>query len=333
MAFYLYDPIQLKEFGYEFFEESDSENSDCKDSGYNDGDRIDSDCNDSDRNGSDGGDDKKVDTERIAGFSYRYQKSKALAGLINRVYIPLGPIAPTKESFVRFTNHLDSLKRTKVIIDLPVIYDSAIRSEVRETLVKKGFKERKYIQDDETLVLNRENYKVRSHHMNKVRYGERFFDIEVKKELSEVELKRVYEIYLISSKRINFIPKSIEVFKVLMKNSLSSVAISKETKQIEGFVFCCYQDFFTGGLTSLTQKDISNILLVMFTASSDYGREKKVGYVMHKVLFDRAFDDEKTDLIDFHGASRSQGKIYVDFKESFGGEFISSGGSFERVRL
>ena len=308
MALYLYDPIQLKEYGYEYYQDSDSE--DC-----------------------DRGEHKKVDADKIICFSYRYQKSKALAGLINRIYIPLGPIAPTKESFIRFANHLDSLKKTKVIIDLPVIYDQAIRSEVRETLVKKEFKERKYIQDDETLVLNRDNYKVRSHHMNKVRFGERFFDVEVKKELSEEELKRIYEIYLVSSRRINFIPKGIEVFKVLMKNSLSSVAISKETKQIEGFVFCCYQDFFAGGLTNLTKKDVSNILLVMFTASSDYGREKKVGYVMHKVLFDMAFEDEKTDLIDFHGASRSQGKIYVDFKESFGGEFLPLGGSFERVRL
>jgi len=293
MPSYLFDPIQYKEFGYDFF------------------------------NGIKASDPGK--------FSYRYQTSKLLGGVGKRIYIPLGPFADTKQDFIKFLDHCKKFKRTKLIIDLPIIYDAKIKKEVIEQLVSNGFRKREYIQDDETLVLNRQNYTLKSHHLNKVHYGERFFDIKITDKLTDEELNRIYEIYLISSKRIDFKPKSIDIFKVMMGDSLSALAISKDTKLVEGFVFCYYHDFFTKGLTILTDKEMANILLVMFTAASDYGRDKRVGYVMHKVLFDYAFADEKTDLIDFHGASRKQGKIYVDFKQSFGGEFLPLGGSFEKL--
>jgi len=141
-------------------------------------------------------------------FYYRYQISKKL--FKKHVYIPFGPNCKTKQGFLNFLEHTNTLE--KITIDLPMIYSNETKQEVISLLKEKGFKQIPYVhQDEETIIINKEDFKISSKLRNKINHGHSVAEIQVKQTLNEKELNDLYNIYLISSKRINFNPKSINI--------------------------------------------------------------------------------------------------------------------------
>jgi len=284
-SYYIFNPIQFKEFGYHFFE------------GNN--------------------------------FYYRYQLSQKL--FWKNIYIPFGPVCQTQKGFENFLNHLDNFKFTKITIDLPAIYNQKRIQEVVNKLKEHGYKKKPYIyQDEETIILLKEHFRLKSERMNKVRYGYKFSNIVIKNQLKNDEIDKIYKIYLIAIKRLGFPPKNKDMFKKLSENCLVSLAYSKETNELEGYTFGYIlnsdkADFF--------DKEKIKILYVMFTGLTDYGRDKKLGHAMHYELFNYAFNNYDVDIIDFHGGSRTKNRSYVSFKQEFSNQFYSLPGSFTKITL
>ncbi|MBP6914402.1 hypothetical protein KBB74_02820 [Candidatus Parcubacteria bacterium] len=247
-------------------------------------------------------------------FYYRYQISKKL--FKKHVYIPFGPNCKTKQGFLNFLEHTNTLE--KITIDLPMIYSNETKQEVINLLKEKGFKQIPYVhQDEETIIINKKDFKISSKLRNKINHGHSVAEVLVKQTLNEKELNNLYNIYLISSKRINFNPKSINIFKKMSENSLISLAY--KDNEMLGFVF--------GYIFNSCSK---NILAIMFTAQTDLGREMRVGHAMHYDLFEKAFNEHAIDLIDFHGASRTKNRPYTSFKQEFSSNFQDLPGSFTR---
>lgn len=262
-------------------------------------------------------------------FSVRYQSSKRL--FFKNIYIPLGPNCDSEEGFDNFIDYIKSLKFTKIKIDLPLIYNSKRSDEVTKKMEKAGFKKAPYIQDEETiLVLADDMNKLPHSEMNQVRYGLNRADIVIKDSVSGEEINDMYEIYLIATKRLEIEPKAKSVFEKLSKNGLVSLAYDKQTNKMEGFL-----------LGYLIETDLSDIngdtkgklLDLMFTGLTDKGRELKLGRAIYYELFRVAFDKYGVSVADFHGASRSKGRSYMGFKESFSKRFISLPGSFVYLKL
>lgn len=277
---YIFDPIQFKEFGYEFFEDD--------------------------------------------GFYYRYQLSSKL--FWKTIYIPFGPNCTTKQGFLNFIQHINKIRFIKkIIIDLPMIYCKKRKEEIIKILADNGYKKVPYVyQDEETILFKKEEFGAKSQLMNKVRHGCKKCKIVVKNNLTENEFKEIYDIYLNSSKKIGFKPKNISIFKKMSESCVVSLAYS-EDRRIQGFVFgylfdICAKDFYN--------KDTSKILLVMFTAQTDWARENRIGHAMHYNLFKKSFEEYNVDIIDFHGASRTKKRTYLSFKCEFSKNFYSLPGSF-----
>jgi hypothetical protein len=281
---YLYDPTQLPEFGYAFFE----------------------------------GD----------GFTYRYQSSKKL--FFKSLYIPLGPIAPTEKGFDNFLKHIQSLRFTKVKIDLPMIYNSKKAKQVTDKIKAAGFSAGTYVQDEETLVVTKEDMNLKHSEMNQIRNGLKKADIIVKNSLSDQELDELYAIYLIAAKRLQITPKNKSVFQLLSADGLTALAYDKDTGKLEGFLLNSYMQT---DLSEITKKGDTSLLLLMFTGLTDKGRELQLGRAIYYELFRYVFENTDVNVIDFHGASRSKGRSYMGFKTSFSKRFLSLPGSFTHIRF
>jgi hypothetical protein len=281
---YLYDPTQLKEFGYNFYQ----------------------------------GD----------GFTYRYQASKRL--FFKSIYIPLGPNAETEQGFDNFLQHIALQRFTKVKIDLPSVYNAKKTAQLMRKMIAAGFTSSTYIQDEETLVVVKDDMNLKHSEMNQIRNGLKKANIIVKTSLSNDELDQVYAIYLIAAKRLEIIAKDKSVFKLLADGGLTALAYDKETSKLEGFLLNCYHKT---DLSDITKVGDTSLLLLMFTGLTDKGRELQLGRAIYYELFRYAFEHTDTNVIDFHGASRSKGRSYMGFKTSFSKRFISLPGSFTRVRF
>jgi hypothetical protein len=68
-------------------------------------------------------------------------------------YFPYGPSFKTTNDFKDFLTKLDKDKLTKTKLDLPLILDDKSKVEVLTLLKEYGYKEDKYIQDKETILL------------------------------------------------------------------------------------------------------------------------------------------------------------------------------------
>lgn len=247
-------------------------------------------------------------------FYYRYQTSKKL--FKKHTYIPFGPNCENKQGFLNFLEHINSLE--KITIDLPMIYSEETREEAINLLKEKGFKQIPYFhQDEETIIINKHDFKINTKLRNKINHGHNVSKIIVKEKLNEEELNELYNVYLISSKRINFVPKSIDIFKKMSESSL--VSLCYKDNELIGFVF--------GYIYNLNSK---RILMIMFTAQSNEGRNSRIGHAMHYDLFEKAFNEYNIDLIDFHGASRTKNRPYTSFKQEFSSNFVALPGSFTR---
>jgi len=263
------------------------------------------------------------------GFSYRYQMSKKL--FFKSIYIPLGPNCDSKQGFDNFLNHIKSLKFTKTKIDLPTIYENKKSIEVVKKVKAAGFKQAKYIQDEETLLVIQDDLHLPHSEMNQVRNGLKKANIIIKNELSDEELKQIYKVYLIAAKRLEITPKDIAIFKKLSEKCQAVLAYNIETKNLDGFL-----------LNYLVETDLSDVtgnqgdnklLLSMYTGLTDEGRNCQIGRAIYYESYTSAFEKMGVNVIDFHGASRSKGRSYMGFKLSFSKRFLSLPGSFEKIRL
>jgi len=279
--YYIFDPTQFKEFGYEFFSQGD--------------------------------------------FYYRYQLSKKF--FLKNIYIPYGPNCKTKASFENFLEHINSFRFTTITIDLPMVYDNHAVKDITQQLVNHGFTKVPYLhQDEETIIILKNNFKSNSKRMNKVRHGYKFTNIVVKNELNSEEIDQIYEIYLLSATRIGFSPKSKDVFRKLSESCLVSIAYNKLNNKPEGYVF----GYIMETNQTITTDSKVKVLLIMFTSLTDDARKHRLGYALHYDLFNTAFKIYHIDMIDFHGASRKKSRSYVAFKQDWGGKFYSLPGCFKK---
>jgi hypothetical protein len=263
--------------------------------------------------------------EEGEGLSYRYYTSKKL--FWTNMYIPYGPVCSDASGFKNFVNKLSNRRLTKIHIDLPVIFNPELEKECVGLLRAAGYKTSEYILDNETLLVTQESYSLNSRNMRYVRRGMKSFDVRVVERFTDDELQQVDMLLALASRQLGYKQKPFAAVEEVVKNGLSSVAYSHETGKIEGVLIG-----YTATLDLGPDKP-TNILQLMFTALSDAGRNEKLGFALHHELFNFAFDKAGYDIIDFHGASRTQGRSYVEFKKMFGGTFKANAGSFTRIQL
>lgn len=257
-------------------------------------------------------------------YSFRYYLSKKL--FFKSLYIPYGPVCETFEGFQNFVNDLKQYRFTKIHIDLPIIYNPELEKLCVNLLRDEGFTQSEYILDNETLLVTPDNYTLNKRNMRYVRQGLREFIVEVVEHFNEDELREIEQLLAHASKTIGYKQKPFSSVLDVLGNGLSSVAYNRINGKIEGILIG-----YTNELNIGPERP-TKILQLMFTALSDEARHVKAGFALHSALFDIAFHKSKYDIIDFHGASRSQGRSYVEFKRMFGGEFKSNAGSFKKFQ-
>lgn len=263
------------------------------------------------------------------GFSFRYQEGKRFFGLQKTIYIPYGPICKDFSAFEAFLDFLETKKRTKVYIDLPLILDPNIQKKVSNALTKSGYKEKpSKISDNETILVEKEKYQPNDRSMRYIKRGFREFDIKVEDKLSEDKINLMHNLYLSNVGGIeSFNPKPVEAFERICQNGVTAVAYAKDGDAIEGFLIG-YIDKLPSDFSEGKEKEV---LFLMFTALSDRGRDEKVGFALHSAIFDEAFTNRGVEIADFLGADRKMDRSYTEFKMKWGGEFVPFGGSYQKT--
>lgn len=263
------------------------------------------------------------------GFSYRYQQSKNPLKL-KKIYIPFGPIADDEAGFDAFLEHIQSKKFTKTTIDLPMIYNKQQAQRVSQKLIKHGFVQKSYVlQDEETLLVLKQDFTPSSSKMKKIRYGQKRSQIRTTEQPTTALLNSIYEIYKESLSRIGARPKPFAVFGLLAESCILTTSHNSETDEVEGFLFSYHMP---ANLNEFGGSTDGRVLLTFFTGLSDQGRINKAGHAMHYEQFMYAFDNG-IEVIDFHGASRTKQRSYVTFKSEFSDHFVALPGSFTKRTL
>jgi hypothetical protein len=264
------------------------------------------------------------------GFKFRYLKSKKF-GLINRIYVPNGPILTDIDQIEVFLEYLSrEFRFSKIKVDLPLILDADLSNKFTNLLDKSAYKKNEYYQDNETILISKNNQKIDNKEVRYyIRKASAEYDFQVIEHPNLDKIDRLYKLYLESSKIQNFTPKSKNVFISMANDSYIGVALNKKTNEIDAFVW---------GLTykiskNYSKKEFFNILNTFLIGTNENARKFFCGYGTHNALFKYALEDLKVDFIDLQGASRTQNRKYLKFKNSFGGEFHTLAGSYEKLQL
>ena len=238
-------------------------------------------------------------------------------------YFPYGPSFNTTSDFKEFLIRLDKDKFTKTKLDLPLILDDKGKGEILAMLKEFGYKEDKYIQDKETILLTRDDYKLDSNYVRYVKRAEEKYVNEIVFDPSDELIKEIYEIYSFSGKGRGFNISKLEGFLELPGKVLS---LMKDDKGV-------IQAFVLGSsvILNINGKE-TKYLFLMFSALTEIGRKDSLGYIVRTKLFDHLFSNNLIDIIDFHGADRER-RTYVEFKKSFGGGFYPLPGSFSKIKI
>lgn len=314
---YLFDPVQYKEFGKQFYKSNDNDNHD----------------GDEDSNShANNNDNYQSIPDSIEDFTYRYQKGRRF--LWETRYIPRGPICKSRQGFINFCKHTDKLHFTKIIVDLPYIPDATQTKFLKQQIQEHGFKKRTCIQDSETIIVNVNNMKLNDRARRYVKKGKTFADIIVEQKTDHTTLEATYRLYQNLAKRINFQAKSFAAFEIINENGLIAVAKKSNSNSskptIEGFLLGHLTQYGDDSPQTMdTNFKKSTSLQLLFTALSSEAYEKKLGFAIHQELFTKAFEEYDVDFIDFHGADRK--KSYTKFKSKFGGEFVTLPGCYEKI--
>jgi hypothetical protein len=264
-------------------------------------------------------------------FSVRYYASRKV--FIKSIYIPFGPVIKNIEGVKEFTKFLQSFKFTKMKIDLPLIFHSTYKTLLVSELKKLEFNTTKYLLDEETLIVTKETFSLNDRNMRYVRSGLKNYNVEIKTKLDSNEVEKLYGIYTSNAKTLNYEPKSFEAFSKISENSISAIAINKETDDFEGFLMGYKNVFLTDTDNEFHIPSNATILQLIFTGLTENGRNSKLGFALHNELFNKCFNELGLNAIDFHGASRNQNRSYTNFKMMFGGTFVSLPGSYLKIRF
>jgi hypothetical protein len=257
-------------------------------------------------------------------YSFRAQITKRY-GIFKNIYIPYGPICKSMMGFEEFLKAINKQRLSKIQIDLPLILDPKIKEDVIRKLKQNGFSQTNYIQDEETILISKEDIPLCKHIQTNSRRALKNYKVVIKSSINDNELNQIYNLYVGLSKNIGFEPKSIEAFKAMSGESIFALGLNS-IGEICGFILG-YKSNLTKGT------ETCKVLQIIFTAVDDESRKQRLGYALHKILFEEAFENFGINYIDFHGASRSKGRKYTEFKEYFGGKFVSHAGSFEKLNL
>ncbi len=238
-------------------------------------------------------------------------------------YFPYGPSFKSAYEFKQFLIRLDKDKFTKTKLDLPLILDDKGRKQVLDLLKEFGYKKDKYIQDKETILLTKNDYKLDPNYVRYVKRAEEKYVNEIIFDPTEEQIKEVYEIYSSSGKGRGFNISKLEGFLELPGKVLS---LMKDDKgEIQAFVL-------GSRVTILVNLLDIRYMFLMFSALTEIGRKDSLGYIVRTKLFDHLFSNNLIDIIDFHGADRER-RTYVEFKKSFGGNFYPLTGSFSKIKV
>jgi hypothetical protein len=258
------------------------------------------------------------------GYAYRYQSGGRF--LIKSLYIPQGPNSEDTNSFSQFLDELDKKKFTKIIIDLPLILDKNISTEVEKKLLERKYSKREYIQDEETILIQKSNFACEKKVRWYIRKAQEASNTIVKSNLTVQDIQDVYRVYLEAAARIHYEPKSLSTFQKLAENCLVALSYNKEDNQLEGFAY--------GYITTLpVGNETKTILQTIFAGTTNKGMQLNCGYSTYYTLIDTCLNEKNIDYFDFHGASRTKNRDYTTFKTKFGGEFVKLAGSFEKLIL
>jgi hypothetical protein len=260
-------------------------------------------------------------------FEARILKHSRL--LLKNFYVPMGPVCHNLEEFDSFLDYMDSQKLTKVKVDVPLVFDEKVSKEIAQKFIKRGYKTGEFLQDEETLVVNKDTLTITKHIRKNVKKGLQVYDVFVKDSLTEEEIQGIYNVYCISAQRIGFEAKPIETVRAIARNTISVIGRHKETNSIDGFILGfrkkMFKDFYGG--------EVIDVLHFIFSGVTDAAKKAELGYVLNHDIFLKSFEEFGIDYVDFHGASRSKGRTYTSFKQGFGGEFIVYPGSFEKLNI
>lgn len=263
------------------------------------------------------------------GYIFRYYNTSKF--FFKSIFVPCGPAVKSIEALKELLGRLDKFHFSKIKIDLPLILDSKLENEVKNLFKSHGYRDAKYLMDLETLILTRDNFSLNSRNLRYVRKGLRDFDIEIVEEISDDDLAKIYDLYSLTAKRIGYKPKPLETMKALADQGISSIARDKKTGEISGFLICYLNNFKTNDKVKGVRSEDVRSLQLMLTGVNQNGLNAKLGFALHYQLFNFCFDNDIADIIDFHGASRSQQRTYIEFKKAFGGEFFALPGAYEKI--
>jgi hypothetical protein len=264
-------------------------------------------------------------------FYFRYFEKKHFK-FFKSIYIPFGPVLLNENGFEEFIDYVKKYKFTKFKIDLPLILDKSLSDKFTNYFINQNFKKTNYIHDNETLLVTKKTFVMRSRDLRYVRSSLRNYEVVIYKKLKDEILDEIYEIYLFSARRVGYKPKSKEIIKDVAEKGLTAVGINKVTGKIDGFLIGFTNSYLKNNVIDNVNEN-PKILQLIFTGQNDDGLKVKLGYGIHYELFNEVFDKHDIDIIDFHGGGKSQYRTYTGFKRAFGGEYLDLPGSFEKIIL
>lgn len=247
--------------------------------------------------------------------------------IFKSVYIPFGPVVTNKEGVDEFFTYLDKLRFTKLKIDLPLMLDSELITRFQNYFLNMKFVKTNYVHDNETLLVTPKNFQMSSRNQRYVRSSLKDNYIHITTNLTAKELDSIYDIYTESAMRVGYKPKAKEVLKEVASKGITAIAKDKLNDEVKGFLI----GYLNKSLNNILEAPSHpQVLQLIFTGITESGMKNKLGFGIHYEFFQKCFNDFEIDIIDFHGASRTQNRSYTAFKQAFGGEFLEMPGSFEK---
>jgi hypothetical protein len=259
-------------------------------------------------------------------FSCRYIVTKKL--FFKSIYIPYGPRLKTANSINHFLDWINSFKLTKVKIDLYRIGRAEDLKLTLGLLGENGFKKAKYIQDPQTSIVKKDDYRPSSRARRYIKSAEKhhLFKVLEPEDITDEIIDECYSIYKTSCESKGYkLSRSKGYFKQLASDGLLALAQDKGDMRINCFLIC------SKGVVA-SDSGPKRILYLVFTAMSDKGRDLHLGYGVTASVFDYVFSNDISDEADFLGFSAEFGKHSL-FKTKFGNTIVDLPGSYERFKL
>ncbi|MBD3329474.1 hypothetical protein GF357_03205 [Candidatus Dojkabacteria bacterium] len=265
-------------------------------------------------------------------FSYRYQQNKKL--FLKTNFIPFGPICETKAGLANFIQHINSLKYTKTIIELPIILSEKIKNEVTSALEQAGFRKEPYkVQEKETLIIKKGEYKLKKKNRYYARKARKHYKIVLKKaeEISEKDIQDAHKVHIDAADRIGYKKRTLEAFRKLAKNGVLALAYKKDSHEAAGYALSYISQIaIDGDLADKFKKEKASFMQILFAGTMTDDDKLYPGYATYDDLIKAAFNKYNVDIIDLVGAGRERKFSYLVFKMKFSKDFVQLPGRYVR---